>query len=164
VINLTQQYNKEFQKRLKTVEDKYKHFSVFDPSYNFDEDEDIELEHNDIGEVVSDGNQECVIASPIELLSREDKIKGLQAFYDSKNLFPKRWIMEASPMNTKGQFGRTPLHEAVLKQDLDAIKKLLQDGADATLTDNNGHTPLVVARLERFKKVIHLMKKMGIKK
>lgn len=41
--------------------------------------------------------------------------------------------------------GLTPLHHVVMKNDADGVKILLEAGADATLRDDTGHTPLEFA-------------------
>jgi ankyrin repeat protein len=46
------------------------------------------------------------------------------------------------------RFGRTPLHEAILMNDLETIRSLLNENKYLMSRDNNGHTPLDLARLE----------------
>ena len=41
--------------------------------------------------------------------------------------------------------GRTPLHEACLEENFDAVKVLVEAGADLEATDNEGKTPLHLA-------------------
>ncbi|OWF44229.1 caseinolytic peptidase B protein homolog [Mizuhopecten yessoensis] len=48
----------------------------------------------------------------------------------------------------------TPLHYAVLVDDVDIVKELLQAGADPTLENANGHTPVEYAKSSLMKKAI----------
>jgi ankyrin repeat protein len=44
-------------------------------------------------------------------------------------------------LNRKGRFGYTPLHEAVVSEDIAGIKSLLARGADKMIRDNGDNTP-----------------------
>ena len=48
----------------------------------------------------------------------------------------------------KAEFGRTPLHVAIIDNNLDEIKKLISDGADISIKDNGGNTAIELAVLE----------------
>jgi len=52
---------------------------------------------------------------------------------------------EKTPMD---RWGRSPLHECVIQDDLEACKKLISEGADVKARDNNGHSPVQLAFLE----------------
>ena len=50
--------------------------------------------------------------------------------------------------NTKGEYGRTPLHHAAEKGHIDIVRKLVHDyGCDIMAKDNDGNTPLHCAAL-----------------
>jgi hypothetical protein len=59
--------------------------------------------------------------------------------------------------NARGNFGRTELHEAVNNNDIEEVKRLLENGADVTLKDNSGFTPLIIARLNGYADIITLL-------
>lgn len=55
-------------------------------------------------------------------------------------------IREAADLNVRDHAGRTPLHCAVLAENLDAIRLLLAAGADSSLKSvESGDTPLIMA-------------------
>ena len=49
-------------------------------------------------------------------------------------------------MNARGDQGYTPLHYAARMNNTDVAELLLKQGADATLKDDRGRTPLDIAR------------------
>jgi ankyrin repeat protein len=51
-------------------------------------------------------------------------------------------------MATKDPYGRWPLHYAALKNDVEAARRLLADGADPNAADKAGFTPLHFAAQE----------------
>ena len=55
----------------------------------------------------------------------------------------------ANPNLGSEREGETPLHLAVFSMDLETIKLLLEHGADVTLKDNKGNTPIDAAEAER---------------
>jgi ankyrin repeat protein len=56
--------------------------------------------------------------------------------------------------NDKGQ---TPLHNAVMRKRVDAVKVLLQHGADPTIQDNEGKTPIDHAREAGYTDIIKIL-------
>jgi hypothetical protein len=88
---------------------------------------------------------------------KEEKILALREYYKDKNVFPPEDIIDETSINLKGNFGRTPLHDAVLEDDVEKIIDLLNNGADITVADNNGHTPLILAKLEGKEKAIKIL-------
>lgn len=59
-------------------------------------------------------------------------------------------------MNSKNRYGNTALHDAVTNQDLDSINILLQAGAQL-LPDNDGITPLHIAKMENHADIVELL-------
>ena len=49
--------------------------------------------------------------------------------------------------NFQGPFGNTLLHSAVVSGDIDEVRRLLAAGADATIANRDGKTPLAAATL-----------------
>jgi ankyrin repeat protein len=49
--------------------------------------------------------------------------------------------------NFQGPFGNTLLHSAVVSGDIDEVRRLLAAGADATIANRDGKTPLAAASL-----------------
>ena len=58
-----------------------------------------------------------------------------------------------------GEFDQTPLHIAVLKENLDIIKILLEEGADINQVDEKNLTPLDYARDEKNERIILFLEK-----
>ena len=49
-------------------------------------------------------------------------------------------------MNIRDNEGNTPLHVACRESDMDTVKCLLEDGSDRTILNNNGESPINLAR------------------
>src|SRR5690606_17593009 len=49
-------------------------------------------------------------------------------------------------IDARDEWGRTPLCCAVTYGELDSVRVLLDAGADATIANNDGHTPVMIAR------------------
>lgn len=48
----------------------------------------------------------------------------------------------------KMEYGRGPLHRAIMDNNLELVKKLISEGTDVTMIDNGGNTPFELAVLE----------------
>lgn len=94
-------------------------------------------------------------------MTREQSLAALELFYKDRNPFPLKERIKDDDL--KGRYGRTLLHEAVLAEDEEAIKKLIEDGADPTIRDNSNHTPYILGVLEGKMKAIKLLKSLGVK-
>lgn len=91
-------------------------------------------------------------------MSKEQQILVLQEFYKDKQLFTQEELEYQNPLNEKGKFGRTKLHQAVLTGTLEDIKNLIAQGAEVKAKDNSGYTPLVLARLNGKKEIAEYLK------
>ncbi|WMP15845.1 hypothetical protein RCS87_10600 [Thiothrix lacustris] len=49
------------------------------------------------------------------------------------------------------------LHSAIWNRDLDAVEKLIKDGANLNYSEYGGHSPLELARLREDKEIINLL-------
>ena len=67
-----------------------------------------------------------------------------------------------NPLNEKGRFGRTLFHDAVAVCDLAKLQSLFESGADTHIVDNNGHTPLMFAKLNGMQEVVSFLQSLGI--
>lgn len=81
----------------------------------------------------------------------ESNIKKWQNYYSQKPVdCPEtEWpLFKQTEKVDKQEFGRGPLHRAIMNNNLDEVKKLISEGADVTMTDNGGTTPFELAVLE----------------
>jgi ankyrin repeat protein len=60
-------------------------------------------------------------------------------------------------MNAQGDRGFTPLHSAVLDNQLDAVKFLLEMGVDRQLTNDDGNTALDLAKIMGHDDIVKLL-------
>jgi len=67
----------------------------------------------------------------------------------------------AETVAPKRRWGRSDLHEAVAMSDLDTVHRLLSEGQDVNVRDNNGNTPLDFAMLEANQEVIAVFRAAG---
>lgn len=50
---------------------------------------------------------------------------------------------------------------AVNRKHADVVKSLLEAGANVNVQSNDGHTPMMIARSEAMREIIHLLEKAG---
>ena len=75
-------------------------------------------------------------------------------------------ISNGAKVNFKGEYGNTALHKAALRGFPEVVSTLLANGADPTIVNDDGDTPLIIAlsRAEgepddmRFSQVLRLLK------
>jgi ankyrin repeat protein len=66
-----------------------------------------------------------------------------------------------SALISKNAAGWTALHFAVVNGDYDLVKYLLSNGANVNHTSDEGSTALSLARQEKYKEIISLLKNKG---
>lgn len=64
--------------------------------------------------------------------------------------------------NPRDLIGRTPLHRAVLQNDMSLVQSLIRDKADLSATDSNGLTPLHLAAWTGQEEMVQLLLAEGI--
>lgn len=156
--NLAQkEYDAPTRKRiLNLIQDRYKDSEIFKPIEDCVEDEEIVSDFlssraNTFG---SDGFA-CLDEVP-----RQDRVEVLRKCYEDHPPFrPSETIQ---PINEKGKFGRTLLHEAVMSSDKSAISRLLKKGANPYAKDNNGNTPLTLAKFNEDTGIVDFLVGLGI--
>ncbi|MFW6173767.1 MAG: ankyrin repeat domain-containing protein [Elusimicrobiota bacterium] len=161
---------------IEVVKEKYKDSPIF-----FDVESDIEDEEIDSTEIITNDNIETPSDDKFqsimgqmnlieagedskEIESREERIKYWQEYYKDKNVFPSEDMISTEEIDNRGDFGRTALHNAVLQNDTDNIKELVQQGADVTIKDNSGNTPYRLALLEDCEDAIKALEELGVTK
>jgi len=161
--------NEQIVSCLSSVGEKYKNSPIFE-DLDLDEFDDdmIDYIEEKFGkeENIDKGLQ--VMAQMNSVIDQDDlgeqanRIMILQEYYKDSNFFPPEEMESEREVDDKGAFGRTLLHEAVLRQDKDRIIELLEEGASTDIKDNNGLTPYETAILEDYTEIIELFKSKGI--
>ncbi len=96
-------------------------------------------------------------------IPRNSRVTMLRDLYKkAKPVFSKREQIN-NPANEKGMYGRTPLLQAIVNDDLKQIEHLLNSGANPYIKDNNGHTALILAKLHALEDVVGLLDDYGVK-
>lgn len=81
---------------------------------------------------------------PLHIAS-ESSYNIRQKRFFPKNQFIRRLVEHGADINAQGRFG-TPLHHAVFGANITAFKELLRLGADRSLRNKEGRTPLEMAQ------------------
>lgn len=92
------------------------------------------------------------------------RIKKWQDYYQKKPIDcpPIEWpLFKASDFADKSEYGRTPLHNAIIDNDLDMVKKLIDEGIDINMKDNGGNTAFELGVLENRDDIIDWMIENG---
>lgn len=157
--------NEQIVHYLSLVGEKYKSSPIFE-DLNLDEFDDDMEEY--MGTCFGNNASLDVINQMNSVVEEEDynvralKIIELQEYYRDKNFFPPEDMESEREVDDRGAFGRTQLHEAVLRQDKDRIIELLDEGASTDIADNNGLTPYKTAILENYVEITELFKSRNI--
>ena len=86
----------------------------------------------------------------------------VQQALDNKEIFGMLLNAKADP-NSSTSYGTTVLIEAVQNSNLDAINSLLEAGANPSLTDTRGSTPISVAENNFKSDIVELLNKHQVK-
>ena len=70
------------------------------------------------------------------------------------------WVDAGADLNVGGFDGRTPLHFAVHKENIEKCEFLMGHGADARKQDNCGRSPLDDAKEKKLTEIIDILKKV----
>ncbi len=92
---------------------------------------------------------------------KEERILNLQRHY--KEIFPEDYE-EAAKEVPRSKYGRTPLHDAVMDEDENAVREWIAAGNKTSISDNNGHTPLQMADFHGLKEMSELLRSLGTKR
>ena len=115
-------------------------------------------------------NKIRVVSEEIPEYSQEERIAFWKQHYSDLEkdegiyVFTREEQLEDMGIDTKLNYGRTQLHEAVNNKDIQRIIILLENKADASIKDNSGLTPLHIAKLNGDKEIVEIFKKRGIEK
>ena len=148
---------KKKQAILKAIEEKYTNSGLFTPVSQIIEDTEnirnlLHARTNCFGPKEGFPN--------IDDIPREDRVPALRKCYEDCPVFPQRATI--NPLNERGLFGRTPLHEAVISENRKAVSKLIHQGANTYKKDNNGHTPLMLAKFNEQDDMVEFLEDLGI--
>jgi ankyrin repeat protein len=78
-------------------------------------------------------------------------------FYNQFEML-QMFITMGCELNTRDQDGDTPLHEAAYRNHLIALKYLMEGGADPTIENDKGETPLDIAMSENNTSIVEYLK------
>jgi len=118
---------------------KYKDDEIFQPLMHKEEIEEVEL-------------------------TQDERINILQKRYQDHGEETGEWVFPPDEQESeeRGKYGRTPLHIAVMEDDIEEIRELIENGADVNMRDNSGMTPFVYALLEGKTEIIKLFEELGV--
>jgi hypothetical protein len=153
------------QKELERISKWMVESDIFKPLSEM-EDEEWEIEGVEVdstgAEIVEIAIPELINVSEESPKGKEERILKWQKHYESMPpVFDD--LDDESGLNERGEFGRTALHVAALSGDVAELKRLLDAGADATVRDNNGYTPYLLALLEDKDEVIKILEERKIR-
>ena len=66
---------------------------------------------------------------------------------DTTKKMAKKLILKGADVNVRNRFGETPLMNCTVANRIEFISFLLENGADSFISDNDGHSPRSIARL-----------------
>ncbi|MFW6173202.1 MAG: ankyrin repeat domain-containing protein [Elusimicrobiota bacterium] len=97
----------------------------------------------------------------------ETRIKNMQTFYyqvqKEQNIVifgDEEKLEDTEEIDEKESFGRTRLATAALEGDLEQVIQLLSLGADPSIKDNSGHTPLQIAQMEGHQAIVDVIQEV----
>jgi len=149
------EYDEVKRKRIyDTIAAKYKDSELFQDVLCVTEDDSEfligETKQNIFGENGFEG---------LDGLPRHERVEWLSHCYE--NVAEKVFYIYKNPIDIKGRFGRTELHEAVLSSDFGLVSSLIKNGAQTDIRDNGGCTPLMLACLDENNKMVAWLNLLG---
>jgi len=158
--NLTdKKYDIQTQRRmLAKIQEHFKNSEIFKPLSQYLEDEEVVGDFLHV--VVNCFGQFGEGFAGIDDVPREDRVGVLRKCYTKCSPFSDSEMIQ--PINERGQYGRTLLHEAVIASDRKAIVELLKKGANPYMVDNNGNTPLAMARFNENENMVGYLMRLGV--
>ena len=140
---------------------------MFEPVTFQDDDEDEELSLENpvppiavVAKQLFGGEEEDRNVDPAE---RERRVQlKIQEYTKKPPVFRISQRIHEEEINTRGIYGRTRLHQAVLDGDQLTVQTLLDDGADHTLKDSSGNTPYRLAVIEQKAPILEMFHDRGI--
>jgi len=93
-------------------------------------------------------------------LTPDERIERWAAHYEAEPGGHPFEGEQIDPINHVGEYGYTPLHDAVLARDVKRISKLVAESADTSAKDNNRDTPYRLAVREGFDDIAKFMRKI----
>ena len=149
-------YSEEKKKRiLDKIKQKYENFFELEEVDNTEDDFLIYTE-NCFG-IDNSGFDE------INEVPRIERVSALRQCYSSSiPVFEDQHVI-SNPLNERGKFGRAAIHDAVATGDVNKVDLMLKEGADPFITDNNGHTPYMMAKMNGDNNMLKHLRKSGIK-
>lgn len=108
------------------------------------------------------GQYDGVPVATIDRLNNRENNRLRILLSKRKELFEVEDEPELTPeekLNLRGDYGYTPLIQAVINRDLNTIRILLKKGADVNIKDNGGMTAMDKAKKCGEKKILLLLRK-----
>lgn len=95
----------------------------------------------------------------------ENNVEKWRDYYSSKpsDCPEGEWpLFREKDQVDKGEYGRGPLHRAVMDNNLEEVKKLISEGFDGKMLDNGGNTAFELAVLEDREEILDYFLCVGI--
>jgi ankyrin repeat protein len=107
-------------------------------------------------------------ASAKQITSRYDGTALIAAAHLGHDLVVKMLIDAGAPLDHVNNLGWTALIESIVlgnggKRHIETLRALVHAGANISLADRNGHTPLALARAKHYAAMVQILEKAGAK-
>jgi len=106
---------------------------------------EVESQCDDDDDVLGDDVVATTLESDLQDIQKQklsDLEEEVKKHYKLPDAVMAVAVLGENDINVQGNFGFTKLHEAVMDNDLVAVMDLVSKGADRTIKDKSGHTPL----------------------
>ena len=90
--------------------------------------------------------------------NKDNTCLHLSAYFNSNKIFNYLLTNKKIDINAKNKEGYTPLHFAVISQNKSMVKKLLMNGADSSIKNNQSYTPAELAKQKNYLPIINIFK------